>query len=68
MGFAQNLDRIMSERNLTAKQIEEDVGISADCISAWRRAYRYPRTPELHLLAEYLGTTMDALFEGEGKS
>lgn len=68
MGFAQNLDRIMSERNLTAKQIEKDVGISADCISAWRRAYRYPRTPELHLLAEYLGTTMDALFEGEGKS
>ena len=68
MGFAKNLDRIMSERNITASQIERDVGISSGCISAWRRAYRYPRTPELHLLAEYLGTTMDALFEGEGKS
>ena len=67
MGFAKNLDRIMTERSITAKQIEQDVGISAECVCAWRRGCRYPRTPELHMLTSYLGTTMEALFEGEGK-
>ena len=67
MGFAENLDRVMTERDLTAKQIEADTGVSADSIQCWRRGVRYPRTPELHIVATYLKTTMDALFEGEGK-
>ena len=67
MGFKENLRRILTEKKVTVKEIARKSGLSADEIYKWRTGLRHPRSPELHMLAMALETTMDALFEGEGK-
>lgn len=67
MGFKENLRRILTEKKVTVKEIARKSGLSADEIYKWRTGLRHPRSPELHMLAMALETTMDALYEGEGK-
>ncbi len=59
------LFELMKERNVTAKKLSDDTGISSGNISDWKSGRSKPSTEKLSKIAEYFGVTTDYLLGKE---
>lgn len=55
------LFRLMDERNITAKQLSLDTGISTGNISDWKKGRSKPSMEKLAILSDYFNVTTDYL-------
>ena len=51
----------MNERNITARKLSQDTGISTGNISDWKSGRSKPSTEKLSMLAEYFNVSTDYL-------
>lgn len=61
MTFGQRLAKIRTERNLSAREMGEKIGIAGQTIYHWEQDRSEPRLSSLVWLADYLGMTLDEL-------
>lgn len=61
MSKIQNLFKIMTEREISAKKISDDTGISTGNISDWKSGRCLPSINALITIADYLNVSIDYL-------
>ena len=59
--FADRLNMIKNDTDITYRDIERATGIPHTCIGVWTRGKTLPNTYSLIRLAEYFGVTTDWL-------
>lgn len=59
------LFKLMNERNITAKKLSQDLGISQGNISDWKSGKSVPSLGRLKALADYFGVSSDYLMSEE---
>lgn len=62
--FANNLRRIRASQGLTATRVAKELGISLNSVSQYELGNREPNILTIKRLADYLGVSVDELFEG----
>lgn len=63
-----NLRRLMDERNLTVKDVQEHLGLdSVQSIYHWINGISYPSLPNAYALSDLLEVTVDELLVGNRK-
>lgn len=68
MKLSQTLDKLMSERDVSAYKISKATGISDRLIGYWRKGEKLPGAENLLTIANYFGTSVDYLLTGKEKS
>lgn len=61
--FSKNLQRLMTIKNVSRKEIADVLGISYFTISDWVNGKKYPRMDKVELLANYFGVLKSDLIE-----
>lgn len=61
--LAQNLRRLMAEKNVDRMGICKDLGIKYTTLSDWYNGVTYPRIDKVELLANYFGVEKSGLIE-----
>ena len=64
--FWNRVDHVRGDRPLSV--IAEAIGIKDQSLRAMRSQGRYPKSQQIHLLASYLGTSVEYLMSGETSS
>ncbi len=59
------ISTLRKSKNLTQKELADQLGITDKAVSKWERGAGYPDISMLRPLAEILGTTVNELLEGE---
>ena len=57
--FCERLKKLMEEKNLSRRRLEEATGLSNQVISYWLLEKRVPSLHSLDVLADYFGVTID---------
>lgn len=65
MNFYERIKKLMKEKNVTAKQVTQDLHISKNSFTYWKQNRNIPRGDILDLLANYFNCSIDYLL---GKS
>ncbi len=52
--FSENLNRILSERNKSQKEVADAIGVSTQTFNTWVRGKALPRMGKLQALCDYL--------------
>lgn len=65
MDFAQRLDKIMKERNISNYEMSKKTGISDSLIGYWRKGERTPKADNIINISNFLEVSTDYLL---GKS
>lgn len=68
MKLSQTLDKLMSERDVSAYKISKATGISDRLIGYWRKGEKLPSAENLLTIANYFGISVDYLLTGKEKS
>lgn len=68
MKLSQTLDKLMSERDVSAYKISKATGISDRLIGYWRKGEKLPGAENLLAIANYFGISVDYLLTGKEKS
>lgn len=68
MKLSQMLDRLMTERKISAYKISKATGISDRLIGYWRKGEKLPGAENLLTIANYFGISVDYLLTGKEKS
>jgi transcriptional regulator with XRE-family HTH domain len=66
-GFPQRLIKVMGERRLTLKQVQEETGISEKTLSNWRCGDRYPDRGLFYRFCGHYGISPRWLLLGSGE-
>lgn len=61
MQIIEMLEKIMKDKNITAYQMEKDIGISQTTFSNWKRG-RQPSVDKIQIIIPYLGVTPNEVF------
>lgn len=61
MNFAQILDKMMKERNISNYEMSKQTGISDSLIGYWRKGERVPKADNLLNIANFLECSVDYL-------
>lgn len=61
MGFVENLQKIMTERNVTAYKIAHDLDIAQSTIGKWKSGEQSPTLDKLAKLTKYFNVSADYL-------
>ena len=61
--MAQNLRRLMDERNITAKEFSRVMGYPYTTLLSWLKADNYPRIDRIEEMAKYFGVKKSDLIE-----
>ena len=61
MEFAERLNELLEEKDITAYRLAKDTGISNGIISAWRHSEKLPAADNLKKLADYFAVSTDYL-------
>lgn len=61
MNFAQTLDKMMKERNISNYEMSKKTGISDSLIGYWRKGERVPKADNLLNIANFLECSVDYL-------
>lgn len=61
----ENISRLCKEKGVSIARLERETGISNGTISRWGTSS--PTVENVRKVAEYLGTTVDALISDAGK-
>lgn len=65
--LAENLKEHMDNKNVTQKQLSEEIGVSQSTISNWLQELKYPRIGHIQQLADYFNVPKSALTERKEK-
>jgi transcriptional regulator with XRE-family HTH domain len=65
MSFAENLQSIRKEKQLSQEQLAEKIGVSRQAISKWEQGSGYPETEKLITLSQEFNVSLDYLMLGE---
>lgn len=65
MSFADNLQLIRKEKQLSQEELAEKIGVSRQAISKWEQGSGYPETEKLLILSKELNISLDYLMLGE---
>lgn len=65
MSFADNLQSIRKEKQLSQEELAEKIGVSRQAISKWEQGSGYPETEKLLILSQELNVSLDYLMLGE---
>jgi Predicted transcriptional regulators len=65
MSFADNLQLIRKEKQLSQEELAEKIGVSRQVISKWEQGSGYPETEKLLILSKELNVSLDYLMLGE---
>lgn len=65
MSFAENLQSIRKEKQLSQEELAERIGVSRQAISKWEQGSGYPETEKLLVLSQELNISLDYLMLGE---
>ncbi len=57
-----NLDKLMTERNLSARALARELGMAADAPASWRRGKHKPQPHHRRNAAAFFGVDADWLF------
>lgn len=61
MTFIQRLKALMKSRNITDKQLTEDLGLAKNSVTYWKNKGNIPKGDTLDVIAEYFGVSVDYL-------
>ena len=61
MLLADNINRLMSDANISNIQLGKELGISTEAIRSWRNGTKVPTVDKLAKLANYFSVSLDAL-------
>lgn len=61
--MAQNLRRLMNERNISAKEFSKVMGYPYTTLLSWLKADNYPRIDRIEEMAKYFGVKKSDLIE-----
>ncbi len=65
MQFAENLQYLRKQQNLTQEQLAEKLGVSRQAVSKWESAQSYPEMDKLLSLCELFDCNIDVLVQGD---
>lgn len=65
--LARNIKRLREEKHVTQEQLAMELNLSFQAVSKWETGKTVPDTMMLPRIAQYFGTTIDNLFQGEAK-
>ena len=65
MGFTESLKRLRMEKGLSQTELAKMVGISNAAIGYYELNIKQPSVTVAGVIAEKLGTTVDAMLKGE---
>lgn len=65
MSFADNLQAIRKEKQVSQEELAQIIGVSRQAISKWEQGSGYPETEKLLVLAKELNVSLDYLMLGE---
>ena len=68
MKLSQTLDKLMTEKKVSAYKISKETGISDRLIGYWRNGEKMPSAENLLSIANYFDISVDYLLTGEEKS
>lgn len=68
MSFADNLQSIRREKQLSQEELAERIGVSRQAISKWEQGSGYPETEKLLILSHELNISLDYLMFGGTKN
>lgn len=68
MSFADNLQSIRKEKQLSQEELAEKIGVSRQAISKWEQGSGYPETEKLLVLSHELNVSLDYLMLGEART
>lgn len=68
MSFADNLQSIRKEKQLSQEELADRIGVSRQAISKWEQGSGYPETEKLLVLSKELNISLDYLMLGEARS
>jgi Predicted transcriptional regulators len=68
MSFADNLQSIRKEKQLSQEDLAERIGVSRQAISKWEQGSGYPETEKLLALSQDLNVSLDYLMLGETRT
>lgn len=68
MKLSQTLDKLMTERKISAYKISKETGISDRLIGYWRNGEKMPSAENLLSIANYFSISVDYLLTGEEKN
>lgn len=63
--FSQNLKKLMKKKNISRKQLSQELDIKYTTICEWIKGTMMPRSEALSSLAEYFGITVSELLADE---
>lgn len=66
--LAKNLQRYLSEREKSQKELAAIVGVSAPTVNEWLKAKKYPRIDKIEKMANYFGILKSDLIEDKEKN
>lgn len=66
--LAKNLQRYLSEREKSQKELAAIVGVSAPTVNEWLKAKKYPRIDKIEKMANYFGVLKSDLIEDKEKN
>lgn len=61
--FSRNLNRILSERRKTQKEVADAIGVSPQTFNTWCQGIALPRMGKVQLLADYFKVNKSDLIE-----
>lgn len=65
--LSENLKEQMDNKNVTQKQLSEEIGVSQSTISNWLLELKYPRIQHIQQLADYFNVPKSVLTERKEK-
>ena len=68
MSFAENLQSIRKEKQLSQEDLAERIGVSRQAISKWEQGSGYPEMEKLLALSQYLNVSLVYLMLGEARN
>lgn len=65
--IVSRINGLLAEKGISKQKFYHDCGITSASYSLWNTGKTTPRTKNLEVIAEYLGTTMEYLLTGLGE-
>ncbi|MBO4359260.1 MAG: helix-turn-helix transcriptional regulator [Eubacteriaceae bacterium] len=64
MSFAQNLQSVRKNNNMSQEELAELLGVSRQAVSKWEQGEGYPEAEKLLIISEKLNVSLDSLMTG----
>lgn len=61
--LSENLQSLMNRKNVTQKELSEELGVSQSTISNWIQETKYPRIDKIEMLAQYFNVPKSSITE-----